>query len=106
VSDDNKVVEFIPRDQWEKQFEVEAQKESPLRLPRELNRKRVVSAFMDAFELLGGTPKLVDWAQASDENYAAFLKLYARLIPSAQPGDMTEAQKYIGHVLPRTKLDQ
>lgn len=106
MEDDKKVIQFIPRDEWEKQFEVESQKDSPLKLPKELNRKRVVSAFMDAFELLGGTPRLVEWAARDDENYGQFLKLYARLMPSATPNEGRDQNQYIGHVLPRTKLDQ
>lgn len=101
------VVEFISRDQWEKQFAVEAQKDSPLKLPRELNRRRVVSAFMDAFELLGGTPRLVSWADASDENYGDFLKLYARLLPSQASTEIDAAkERVIKHILPRSVLDE
>lgn len=100
------VVEFIPRETWEKQFAVESQKEGKLSLPRELNRKRVVSAFMDAFELVGGVPRLVEWA-AQDENYGDFLKLYARLLPSQASSDLEPAaERVIKHVLPRSKLDE
>ena len=101
------LVEFIPKDDWEKHLAAEAvRSDAPLRLPKELNRRRVVSAFMDAFELVGGTPKLVEWAMASDENYGAFLKLYARLLPPQNDTSMEESkEKVIKHILPRSRLD-
>jgi hypothetical protein len=107
MSDDTKVIEFIPRDQWEKQFAVEASKPDGKPLRKEMNRKRVVSAFMDAFELLGGTEALVDWAGRSNENQTNFYKLYARLLPSQANEIGDEAKRtYIGHVAPRTVLDE
>jgi hypothetical protein len=105
--DDGKIVEFISREQWEKQFAVEASKPSDKKVRPELNRRRVVSAFMDAFELLGGTPALVEWAEKNDENKTNFYKLYARLMPSqAVELDDAKKQTYIGHRLPPTALDQ
>lgn len=101
------IVEFIPREEWEKQLSATANSgglDRPISLPRELNRRRVVSAFMDAFELLGGTPKLVLWAE---ENYTDFIKLYARLLPSqASQGLSEDPEKIIKHVLPRSALDE
>jgi len=98
------IVEFIPRETWEKELSAQAQGEGQIRLPRELNRRRVVSAFMDAFELVGGTPRLVEWA---NENYTDFVKLYARLMPSQSaeslPGDN---QKVLKMILPKTALDE
>jgi len=106
---ESNIVEFIPREQWEKKFAVEADKlgpDSPMQLPKELNRRRVVSAFMDAFELMGGTTALIDWATRSNENQTNFYKLYSRLMPS-QAVELDDAEKktYLGHVLPRTALD-
>jgi hypothetical protein len=104
MSDQN-IVEFIPRDQWEKQFAVEANSTKPL--SKELNRRRVVAAYMDAFELIGGTQGLVDWAIRSEENLTNFYKLHARLLPSqAVELDDSAQKKFFGHVLPRTGLDQ
>lgn len=110
---DDKVIEFIPRNEWEKKFAAEADKviplkegDKPMRLSKELSRKRVVSAFMDAFELLGGTPALVEWAQASNENKTNFYKLYSRLLPGqATELDNSDKKTYIGHVLAKTSLD-
>ena len=104
--DDNKIVEFIPRDQWEKQFAVEANKPPEGKRSNELHRRRVVAAYMDAFELLGGTEGLVTWAARSEENLTNFYKLHARLLPSqAVELDDAAQKKFFGHVLPRTALD-
>lgn len=106
MTDDTKVIEFIPREQWEQTLSVEAQKSGPVRLSKELNRRAVVSAFMDAFEMVGGVQRLAQWAM-QDENYGDFLKLYARLMPSqAVELDDSAQKKYFGHVLPRSKLDE
>lgn len=106
MSDDNKIIEFIPREQWEATLAAESRRDGPVKLSKELNRRRVVSAFMDAFELVGGVPRLVEWA-AQEQNYGDFLKLYARLMPSqAVELDDQNAKKYVGHILPKTSLDQ
>lgn len=41
-------------------------------------RTKVADAFQDAFELVGGVPRLALYA---DENYSEFARLYARMIP-------------------------
>lgn len=46
------------------------------KLPKE--RSKVAEAFQDAFELVGGVPRL---AMFADENYSEFSRLYARMIP-------------------------
>lgn len=106
MSDDKKVIEFISREEWEKQLSAKANDGGgQITLPRELNRRRVVSAFMDAFELVGGVPRLVEWA-ANPLNYGDFLKLYARLLPSQANSELPDGnEKVIKHVLPRSKLD-
>lgn len=103
----DKVVEFIPREEWEKQLAAKAEGDTRLNLPRELNRKRVVQAFQDAFEMTGGTTRLVEFANTNDENYATFIKLYSRLLPSQASADLVEDKETIlKHVLPPSKLDE
>jgi hypothetical protein len=98
------IVEFIPKEEWDRTLSAEAQKDGPIKLTKELNRRRVVSAFMDAFELVGGTPRLVSWA---DENYTDFIKLYARLMPSQSAESLPgESKKVLQMVLPKTALDE
>lgn len=61
--------------------------ESRISVPREVSRKKVTNAFHDAFELIGGVPRLAVWA---DTHPTDFFKLYARLLP-------TEASQQIEH---------
>lgn len=77
---------------------------SRISVPREVKRQRVVNAFHDAFELIGGVPRLAHWA---DQNQTEFYKLYGRLLPSeaAKQGNQVE-QPTIRHVLPRGPLDE
>lgn len=77
---------------------------SRVRLPREVDRRRVANAFEDAFELIGGVPRLALWA---DKHESAFYKLYARLAPtSAQSKVDVSGGIVVKHVLPRTELDE
>lgn len=104
------VVEFIPREQYEAQMHetLKALGESTksLRLPTgdgALSRKRVVQAFLDAFEMIGGMPRLAVWA---NENPGDFYKLYARLLPSQASQALGEENVMrVIHVLPRGPLD-
>ena len=49
------------------------------KLPKELKGQRAADAFQNAFELIGGIPRLALWA---DKNPTAFFSLYSKLIPS------------------------
>lgn len=109
MAEPKNVVEFIPRAEYENLTVLSEVANRPgegqINLPKELNRRRVVSAFMDAFELIGGTTRLAEWANDPD-NQTDFYKLYARLMPSAPAGTMEDnTVRTIRHVLPPTKLD-
>lgn len=67
-----------------------------------LNRQRVMQAFMDSFELIGGVPRLAIWA---DENPADFYRLFSKLLPSQSINIMNNNQTVIKHVLPPSPLD-
>jgi len=54
----------------------------PYGIPRVVGRKRVEKAFLTAFELIGGVPRLVLWA---DQNPTEFYKLYGRMIGGPPP---------------------
>jgi hypothetical protein len=107
---DANVVEFIPREEYERQMEETFSELSrytqKLPVPRDakISRKDVVLAFQNAFELIGGIPRLAVWA---NENPTDFYKLYARLLPSQASEALGEenVMKVI-HVLPRTPLDE
>lgn len=109
MATDSKIVEFIPAEHFdsemEEQFKQLASRDGEIVvLPRELSRKRVTQAFMDAFELIGGTPRLALWAHT---NPTDFYKLYAKLMPSQASKDLDLDQKFhVIHVLPRTELDE
>jgi len=77
---------------------------SRISVPRELKRTRVVNAFQDAFELIGGVARLAHWG---DTHPTDFYKLYARLLPAeaAKKNSEVEERKVI-HVLPRGELDE
>lgn len=78
---------------------------SRISVPREIKRQRVVNAFHDAFELIGGVPRLAHWA---DDHPTDFYKLYARMIPveAAQKGTQADAERRIQHILPPSPLDK
>ncbi len=77
---------------------------SRVRVPRDVSRKRLVQAFTDAFELIGGVPRLAHWA---DQHPGEFFKLMARLFPNvAQQQIEHGGQVTVIHALPRSKLDE
>jgi len=77
---------------------------SRLSVPRELKRARVVNAFQDAFELIGGVPRLAHWA---DQSPSSFYKLYARLLPTQANAQLEHSGEIrVRHVLPRGPLDE
>jgi hypothetical protein len=90
---------------WEQTMQTLSTPGSTLTIPRnkEFNRKQVVTAFQNAFELVGGVPRLALWAHT---NPGDFFKLYARLLPSQASSALGESNELvIKHVLPRGALD-
>ena len=79
---------------------------SRISVPREIRRSRVVNAFHDAFELIGGVPRLAHWA---DTHPTEFFKLYARILPSEASRSYaiseTDGGPVVRHILPPSKLD-
>lgn len=74
-----------------------------LSIPREVKRAKVVNAFHEAFELIGGVPRLAHWA---DQSPSAFYKLYARLLPTQASQQIEHGGEIrIKHVLPKGPLD-
>jgi len=49
------------------------------KLPQPLKGQKAANAFQQAFELIGGVPRLALWA---DKNPSAFFALYSKMIPS------------------------
>jgi hypothetical protein len=130
MSDDN-VVQFIPASKFNEKEHKEIQREyqddvpyseeaqvgqkltqiavsgngvSRISVPRTLDRNYIKNGFMDAFELVGGVPRLAHWA---DQNYGEFIKLYSRMLPSAMQQQLEHSGEIIvKHVLPRGPLDE
>lgn len=91
---------------WQETLHLIAQPNTVMRVPRQkdFSRKDVVNAFTNAFELIGGTPRLALWAHANEGD---FYKLYSRLLPSQASSALGEANEIvIKHVLPRGALDK
>lgn len=59
------------------------------KLPQVMKSKRAAEAFQQAFDIIGGIPRLAIWADANPDKFFA---LYARMIPQT-----------IGPVLPETE---
>ncbi len=95
--------ELIQRAPWEETLTGLANSDTKqLRVPRskDVRRAQVVNAFMDAFQLIGGTPRLALWA---DENPTEFYRLYSKLMPKEEKH--TEREVIINHALPKGPLD-
>jgi len=91
---------------WDETMRQLATPQTVLRIPRnkDFSRKEVVTAFNNAFELIGGTSRLALWAH---QNEGDFFKLYSRLLPSQASSALGEANELvIRHVLPRGALDE
>jgi len=96
---------FISKDEYEAwQLELttasEAANDAVARLPKGFKKTRLVEAFEESFELIGGVPRLAMWA---NQNPGAFYKLYARIQPQQIE---THGEHIIHHVLPKSKLDE
>jgi hypothetical protein len=84
----------------EETFHALAERPRPYPIPRGLSRKNVERAFHTAFEMVGGIPRLVLWA---DTNPTDFYKLYSRLLPQEVNANLQGAVQL---VLPKTPLDE
>jgi len=70
---------------------------------REFAKQKVMDAFHDAFDLIGGVPRLAYWAH---QNPTEFYKLYGKMLPAGASIDLNASGEIIfRHVLPPSKLD-
>jgi hypothetical protein len=74
------------------------------RLPqRAFSRRQVLEALDEAFQLIGGVPRLAIWAHA---NTGDFYKIWAKTIPAASQMEiMGKVQHIIRPALQRSPLD-
>lgn len=104
----NKVVQFVTREEYEAMNRTLTDAANSIPkieriVKKEFDRKEVVNAFNDAFELIGGVSRLAVWAL---ENQTEFYKLYAKLLPSGTQVDVNASGEVVfKHVLPPSKLD-
>lgn len=69
----------------------------------DFSRLKVVESVQNAFELIGGTPRLAIWA---DENPTDFYRMYSKLLPSTNSSALGEANKLeISLKIARSELD-
>ena len=101
--------EVIDISTWERRLtEVAAENtDSQIRLPREVkgrkvNREEVANAFLMSFEMVGGVPRLAQWA---DENYSDFMKIFGRLLPK-ESVTMHDGEVTVKHAVAPSKLDE
>lgn len=70
---------------------------------RKFEREKFLSALDEAFELIGGVPRLALWA---DQNPTEFFRLYGKTIPQANLLDIQgKMSMQILPALPRSPLD-
>lgn len=70
---------------------------------REFAKQKVMDAFHDAFDLIGGVPRLAYWA---NQNPTEFFKLYGKMLPAGASIDVNhDGEIRFKHVLPPSKLD-
>lgn len=102
-----KRIEFVTREEYLQMEQTlsQAAEEYPKVeriLKKEFNRREVVEAFRDAFELIGGVTRLAVWA---NQNPTEFYRLYAKLLPK-ETEHTGQSELVIKHVLPPSKLDE
>lgn len=66
------------------------------------DREFVADAINTAFDLTGGVPRLVKYGH---ENYAEFIKLWAKMLPEAQKQQTGPAVVNVIHNVPPSALD-
>lgn len=75
----------------------------PSQRKAEFSRRQVVTAFDDAFALIGNTARLAIWA---DANPTEFYRMYSKLIPTGAASSLGESNVLdIRLSIPRSTLD-
>ena len=107
-SDDPALTQFVSKEEFGEMgtvfSELAKTSGSITRLPsKPYDRQRVVSAFTEAFDLIGGVPRLAMWAHV---NPTEFFKLYAKLLPQSNTLDIMGKMSFtIQPALPPSPLD-
>lgn len=108
IPKDKSLTQFVSEEQFGQMGEVFSELaesgKSLTRLPRrEFSRRRVLEAIDEAFQLIGGVPRLAHWAHV---NPTEFYKLWGKTIPAASQMEvMGQLTHIIRPALPRSPLD-
>ena len=83
---------------------LQASKVTPVKKIDGFSRMDVVKAFAQAFDMIGGVPRLALWANRNPDK---FFPLYAKMLPSTSININTDGDKLvIEHAFPKTALDE
>lgn len=105
---ENSIVPFMTREEFEAMNQTlndlaEGNQKVTRITKREFAKQKVMDAFHDAFDLIGGVPRLAYWAH---QNPTEFFKLYGKMLPAGASIDLNHNGEIIfRHVLPPSKLD-
>ncbi len=105
---ENSVVPFMTKEEFESMNQTlqdlaEGNSRVTKITKREFAKQKVMDAFHDAFDLIGGVPRLAYWAH---QNPTEFYKLYGKMLPAGASIDLNASGEIIfRHVLPPSKLD-
>lgn len=109
MSDENNVIQFMTREEFDAMNQTlkglaEGNQKVTRITRKEFEKRKVIDSFHEAFDLIGGVPRLAFWAH---ENPTDFYKLYAKMLPSGSTIDVNASGEItFKHVLPPSKLDQ
>lgn len=81
------------------QVELDRRALSDPKVSKMRTRKQVEEAFLEAFELVGGVPRLAMWAN-DPEHYGEFLKLYAKFMPPATQETVEREFTFVSNIPP------
>ena len=102
--------EIIDLSTWQQRFNELANEQDidapAIRLPRKngkrVNRADIEAAFVNAFEMVGGVPRLALYA---DANYGEFIKIFGRLLPK-ESLQVHDGEIRLVHAIAPSKLDE
>lgn len=113
MSDEIKVVQTLTTEEYEEQQKLEQELNQIAAVPKtngalkftrstKVTRQDVVTAFTNAFQMIGGVDRLALWA---DQNPSEFYKLFGKLMPPAASDILDGTREFIvRHVLPEPNI--
>ena len=105
---ENSIVPFMSKDEFDAMNQTlnalaEGNSKVTKITKREFAKQKVMDAFHDAFDLIGGVPRLAYWAH---QNPTEFYKLYGKMLPAGASIDVNhDGEIRFKMVLPPSNLD-